>query len=331
MFTECDILITTLLLLREEYMSTQILVVDDSKLDRRLTEETLRREGHSICCATDGHSALERLSLHPIDLVVTDWMMAEMDGLELLRRIKAREPGMPVILVTGTGSEAVVTAALRAGADDYVSKAQLTEQLPEAVERLLQIAQEKRRRRQTEEWITRQQFSYSLTNEREQVTGIVRRLCEHGLSLGALGPQDEIRVSVALEEAILNAMIHGNLEVSSKLREEEGDAFEQMIALRKADDRYARRCVRIDCDVTRDAVQYHIADEGPGFDVAKLPDPRDPERLLLPSGRGVLMMRAFMDEVTYNARGNAVTLVKRRSAELVTGQRPSREPLLVPA
>ena len=130
--------------------------------------------------------------------------------------------------------------------------------------------------------------------------------------MGVLGSQDEIRVSVALEEALLNAIIHGNLEVSSKLREEEGDAFEQLIAIRRADDYYSRRRVRIDCDVSRDEVRYLIADDGPGFDVSKLPDPRDPERILLASGRGVLMMRAFMDDVQYNDRGNAVTLIKRR-------------------
>jgi anti-sigma regulatory factor (Ser/Thr protein kinase) len=237
-----------------------------------------------------------------------------MNGVELLQRIKQGERPLPVILVTSSGSEAVVTEALRAGADDYVSKSYLPEQLPTSVHRLLELAHERRRRRLTEQWITRQHVTYHLANEREQVGGIVRRLCEYGLSMGAIGPQDEIRVSVALEEALLNAIIHGNLEVSSRLREEEGDVFDRLIQERKQDERYAHRRVRVECEVTRDEVRYLIDDEGPGFDVSKLPDPRDPERILLASGRGVLMMRAFMDEVEYNTRGNAVTLVKRRSA-----------------
>jgi CheY-like chemotaxis protein len=295
-------------------MSANILVVDDSRLDRRLTEECLRRAGYTVTPAGDAREALERMQLHPIDLIVTDVTMPDVDGFELLRQIKARDAALPVILVTSGGSEATVTEALRAGADDYVSKSQFPEQLPPAVERLLEIAHDARRRRQTESWITRQHVSYELTNDRRQVTGIVRRLCEYGLQMGCLDAKDEIRVSVALEEALLNAIIHGNLEVSSKLREEEGDAFERLISLRQADDYYARRRVHIDCEVTRDEVRYSIADDGPGFDVRKLPDPRDPERLLLASGRGVLMMRAFMDEVEYNDRGNLVRLVKRRTA-----------------
>jgi CheY-like chemotaxis protein/anti-sigma regulatory factor (Ser/Thr protein kinase) len=302
-------------------MGASILVVDDSRLDRRLTEECLRRCGYGVTTASDGYEALERLELHPVDLVVTDLTMPGIDGFELLQRIKQRSQPLPVILVTSSGSEGVVTRALRAGADDYVSKAHLPDQLPAATERLLEIAHESRKRRQAEEWITRQQVSYQLTNDRQQVTGIVRRLCEYGLSMGCLGPQDEIRVSVALEEALLNAIIHGNLEVSSKLREEEGDEFEQLIALRRADDYYARRRVRVDCDITREEARFRIADEGPGFDVRKLPDPRDPERMLLASGRGVLMMRAFMDEVDYNDRGNVVTLVKRRRDELSSAHR----------
>ena len=53
-------------------------------------------------------------------------------------------------------------------------------------------------------------------------------------------------------------------------------------------------------------------DDGPGFDVSTLPDPTDPANLERPSGRGVLFMRTFMDDVRYNPTGNCVTLLKRR-------------------
>ncbi|MCA9056246.1 MAG: ATP-binding protein, partial [Planctomycetaceae bacterium] len=214
--------------------------------------------------------------------------------------------------------------ALRSGADDFVNKSQLAEQLPVAVERLLEIAHETRRRRECERWITRQLVQFTLGNDRTQVTGLVARLCEFGLSLGAIHGQEEIRVSVALEEALLNAIIHGNLEVSSQLREEEGGAYDRLITIRQQDAHYAHRRVSIECEATRDEVRYLITDEGPGFDVTRLPDPRDPDRMLLASGRGVLMMRAFMDEVVYNERGNAVTLVKRRRTSETVRNGPER-------
>jgi anti-sigma regulatory factor (Ser/Thr protein kinase) len=54
-----------------------------------------------------------------------------------------------------------------------------------------------------------------------------------------------------------------------------------------------------------------ITDEGPGFDLSTVPDPGDPENFLKPSGRGLLLVRSFMDEAYHNAKGNVITLVKR--------------------
>ena len=60
-------------------------------------------------------------------------------------------------------------------------------------------------------------------------------------------------------------------------------------------------------------VQIAIRDEGKGFDPGSLPDPTDPENLIKASGRGLLLMRAFMDDVFHNETGNEVTLIKRQS------------------
>jgi anti-sigma regulatory factor (Ser/Thr protein kinase) len=60
------------------------------------------------------------------------------------------------------------------------------------------------------------------------------------------------------------------------------------------------------------AAVFVIRDEGPGFDVATVPDPTDPENFTKPSGRGLLLIRTFMDEVKHNAAGNEITLVRRR-------------------
>lgn len=301
-------------------MRAHILVVDDSAVERRLLEEYLRRAGHEVAVAADAGEALRRLQLHPVDLVVTDLLMPEVDGLELLRRIRTRLPAVPVILVTGNGGEAEAVSALRAGASDYVRKEHLQAELHPAVLRVVKLLQDRRRRQQVESWIVRTHTSFRIGSDRQQVSSLVRRLCELGSALGAIREADEIRVAVALEEALLNAIVHGNLEVSSRLRECEDDSYERMISQRRAHPVYGRRQVQVDCDVSTTEVRYRITDEGPGFNVANLPDPRQPDRVELASGRGVLMMRTFMDEVAYNGRGNEVTLVKRNEATPRPGQ-----------
>jgi anti-sigma regulatory factor (Ser/Thr protein kinase) len=62
---------------------------------------------------------------------------------------------------------------------------------------------------------------------------------------------------------------------------------------------------------TRTEVTFVIADEGPGFDPSRLPDPTDPAQLERVHGRGLLLIRTFMDEVSHNERGNEITMVKR--------------------
>ena len=61
-----------------------------------------------------------------------------------------------------------------------------------------------------------------------------------------------------------------------------------------------------------DEARFVIRDEGPGFDPRTLPDPTDPENLLKPSGRGVMLIRTFMDAVAFNETGNEITMIKRQ-------------------
>ena len=72
------------------------------------------------------------------------------------------------------------------------------------------------------------------------------------------------------------------------------------------------RRIRVTAHITPEEMEISIRDEGSGFDPSKLPDPTDPENLDRPCGRGVMLMRAFMDDVRYNETGNEVTLVRKR-------------------
>jgi anti-sigma regulatory factor (Ser/Thr protein kinase) len=147
---------------------------------------------------------------------------------------------------------------------------------------------------------------------RRAVTRIIQRMLVAADHLDWLTPRDRLYVGVALEEALLNAVIHGNLEVSSALREADDDSFERLVEKRQAEGHYSSRLVTVQMDCNRSCMRVQVEDEGPGFDVARLPDPRSPDRMDLQSGRGVLMMRSFMDHVEYSGRGNKVSLVKRR-------------------
>lgn len=114
---------------------------------------------------------------------------------------------------------------------------------------------------------------------------------------------------LALEEALNNAFYHGNLEISSELKEDGSSRFVDLASERELHSPWSQRRVHVTELVSEFGVWITIQDEGPGFDVgAAIERCNDPESLLA-SGRGLLLMRAFSDELFYNATGNEVTLV----------------------
>lgn len=156
----------------------------------------------------------------------------------------------------------------------------------------------------------RKQLKTRLGNDTTSVSAVVEMLLAECDEMQVLGQDDHYRVCVALEEALVNAIVHGNLEVSSELRESPDDAYERTIAERQIHPRFRNRKVSVCCTITPDRVQFQITDQGPGFDVAAIPDPTAPAARERPCGRGMLLMRSLMDDVRYNARGNSVTLIK---------------------
>jgi adenylate cyclase len=102
----------------------RILVVDDVASNRDLLSRRLRREGHRVVTADSGLSALERLTEDEFDLILLDILMPDMNGIEILSRLKAenRWRHVPVIMISGLSEVAAVARCIEAGADDYLTK-----------------------------------------------------------------------------------------------------------------------------------------------------------------------------------------------------------------
>lgn len=105
------------------------------------------------------------------------------------------------------------------------------------------------------------------------------------LKAKSFSEEDIFSVHLALEEAFINAVRHGN-----KMDPAKG--------------------IKIDYSVAQDKIEVSVTDEGDGFDPEAVPDPRYGENLYKPEGRGLFLMRSYMDVVKFNERGNSVCMVK---------------------
>ena len=303
---------------------TNLLVVDDSAVDRRLAGEYLREDpALKVEYATDGREALARLEQGPVDLILTDLLMPEINGLELLRAVRRTCPQVPVILMTSQGNEELAVTALHEGAASYVPKRVLHHKLLDTIRRVLAVSVQQRCHWRLMGCMTASRFTFSLENDSALFAPLIAHLQEAMARMGRYRDGEWMRVGVALEEALTNALHHGNLEIGSELRDDH-QAYYALVEQRRRQSPYRERRMHVDASLSSEKAVFVVGDEGAGFDPNTLPDPRDPANLEKASGRGVLLMRMFMDEVRYNGRGNTVTLVKYADGAPTTAQ-PSME------
>ena len=103
------------------------------------------------------------------------------------------------------------------------------------------------------------------------------------------GEKSVFAIKLALEEGLNNAIKHGNRGDSSKK-------------------------IEVGFDIDSSRACFTITDQGSGFDLAGVPDPTADENLEKPSGRGIMLIKAYMDEVSYSGRGNSICMVKRNTS-----------------
>lgn len=295
--------------------SPYILVVDDSPTQLRQIEGVLENEGFAARTVPTGAEALEAIRKDLPILVITDLQMPGMDGFELVAAVRQAAPALPVIVTTAQGSEEVIAKVLRHGATSYVPKRDIGTELIVIVRQVMAANEISLSVQRVARFAVESSIKLCLNNDETLVPSVIARLELPLVELDLFDEGERLQVAMALDEALLNAIVHGNLEVSSELREiDDGEPYRRLIEERKATEPYASRRVYVSLQATSEEVSIRIRDEGPGFDSGCLKDATDPENLELCGGRGLLLINSFMDQVQHNQRGNEITMVKRKVA-----------------
>ena len=288
----------------------KILIVDDNPVDRTLVASLLNQESEwEVFQATDGANALVQIPQLQPDLVVTDMQMPYVDGLQLVQQIRQDHARIPVVLITSYGSERTAVEALKHGAASYSPKSELPRDLVRTVRQVLELSAHVNAERVPTNQPVPTNLAFVLDND----VSLIGPLIEH--LQGCMPPwseRDRLQIGMALDEALTNAMHHGNLEIPGQLRDGDDGAYYEMTRTRRCQPPFCERRVRVQAEFSDQHLCVQISDEGPGFDPHSVADPTDERNIANIGGRGLFLIRAFMDQVVHNQAGNQITMIKFR-------------------
>jgi CheY-like chemotaxis protein/anti-sigma regulatory factor (Ser/Thr protein kinase) len=292
---------------------TRILLVDDEPLVREELGAHLVDDGYDVVTAEDGEEGLNSFRQHRPNMVITDVRMPRRDGLSLVQAIRAEDPNVPVAVITGHGTEELVIQALRAGVNDFIKKPVRIADLQRALRRMEAAA-----------WrgaaadavppdavtVVRRSRTYELENQIEAIPSFIDELFRW--TAGEISEGGRQELGIALRELIVNAIEHGNLGLTfaEKTKALEGDGLDAVLRARQGDPQIAERRVTVTATLEGRRLRVTIADEGDGFNWRDLPSSTEELSLLSLHGRGVVLAQIAVDTLTYNDRGNAVTVEK---------------------
>jgi len=285
-----------------------ILVVDDEEFNRDIICEYLEDEDYDFDTAEDGLIAWNKLEAEPdkFDAVILDRMMPNMNGMEVLQKLKGSTAleSIPVIFQTALASKEEVNEGLQAGAYYYLTK-------PFEEEMLLSIlgtaVEDRIRYKKMQEASDEAIRGFTLLKEGIFEFKTAASARELAGSIANIFP-DPRRVVVGLTELLLNAVEHGNLGITydEKSALKESDTWAEELEKRLEDEQYASRVVSVKFSKTSETVTMEIKDEGAGFDWSDYLE-MSPDRVFDSHGRGIAMAKMMsFDSLEYKGCGNEV-------------------------
>jgi serine/threonine-protein kinase RsbW len=267
----------------------RILIVDGNAELRTVLADALAELGHEVVATGDRAEAVAREDLEDFDLIISDLAEYAQSGTQITSELNRKRLFVPIVVSSEEAHQTGIIKAFKLGAANLLRKPYDKEELRSIVEKTLGY-----KLRFVEDLkvlpFVRERIEFELPSDLSLMNGVLHYLIERVAALGVVKP-DSSNLFIALDEAFVNAVKHGNRSDPHKL-------------------------VRITADLSSKEARFTIEDEGEGFDVKAIPDPLDPSNLFKTSGRGVLLIYNIMDEVAYNERGNSLTMVKRPESSL---------------
>ena len=262
-------------------MKRQILIIDDHDDLCSALKKEFEVLGHQVKTVETRAEAVAIDELDDFDLIITD-----LDNTAIASEVAEHNSDTTCLPeLNGKSSEEETVKAFKICATNFHREIFIEEDLRQLVETVLNFKARFIDKTAAVQNI-HEKIEFEIPSAISLMHGILDYLMRRIEKVGLVNPESS-NLFIALDEAFVNAVKHGNKYDSHKI-------------------------VRITADVSTKEARFTVEDEGEGFDISAIPDPLDPENLFKTSGRGVLIIHNVMDEVKYNERGNRVEMVKKK-------------------
>ncbi len=258
----------------------KILIVDDHDDLKTVLTEVFSRIGYSVKTTESRQEAVELDESNEFDLVITD-----LDGDKAFPQDEADDVDNTCLPTEEAENfDRSFVKAFKICATNFKRENFDENELKNLFETILNYKAKFVDKRNAVKYI-REKIEFEFPSAISLMHSILDYLMKRVEKNGIVDAENS-NLFIALDEAFVNAVKHGNKFDADKI-------------------------VRISVEVSPTEARFTIEDEGEGFNVSEIPDPTNPENLFKSSGRGVLIIHNIMDEVSYNERGNRLTMVKK--------------------
>jgi DNA-binding response OmpR family regulator len=288
----------------------KVLVVEDDETVRGFLLDVVAMEGHEGIGAVDGREGLDVCRKNEPHVIITDIEMPELNGLEMLEKIRRFDNESIGIIVTGHGNEEYAIQALRLGAHNYLKKPVRHTELISLLRKYDSVI----RTRTIAAAVPGITVNHACTMKFDNCLETVDKVVDYLVSQAGehLSRKSRLSVHLALLELLVNSMEHGNLEITfeEKARALENNTLQALRDQRRNDPNLSSRKVTVEFKSDDTGCEWVIADEGRGFDWRTVPNPLERGNLMSHNGRGIAISRRHFDEFEYVGSGNVVRAKK---------------------
>ncbi len=292
-------------------MFENILFLEKDQQLRKTVFEILQNNGYNVICTERIKPACEIIRESNADLVIADIRGERQSGFEILRCLNEMHPPIPSILIVRKHYDETVLRAIRLGVFDLLVEPLRQDDLLQTIKRAEYLFYATRLKSGFPNLVKNMTINLEFSSKDFQLDEIQKVFQDTLLDYSKFSPDDFLTIWLGVEEALLNALEHGNLELKSSWKDEllggvEFSKFEEVRKERLADPFFGERKIKMEIEMKNGQLQITIEDEGPGF------ENRGPglDASHDVYGRGLSIIDNIMDSMEFNEKGNRIVMRK---------------------